>query len=55
MGSGKTYYLSYNVASATDGYGLLFYDTDGNGTGDTCISLVGIITDTFTYENLVIV
>ena len=55
MGSGKTYYLSYNVASATDGYGLLFYDSDGNGTGDTCISLVGIITDTFTYENLVIV
>ncbi len=55
MSSGKTYYLSYNVASATDGYGLLFYDSDGNGTGDTCISLVGIITDTFTYENLVIV
>ena len=55
MSSGKVYYLSYNVASATDGFGLIFYDNDGNGFSDECITLVGITTDVITHDHLVIV
>ena len=55
MSSGKTYYCSYNVATATDGFSLLFYDSDGDGSSDTCMSLVGITTNTITFEHLVIV
>ena len=55
MSLGKTYYFSYNVATATDGFSLLFYDSDGDGSSNTCMSLVGITTDTITFENLVIV
>ena len=48
------YYFSYNVASATDGFGLLFYDDDGNGSSDTFVSLTGITTNTITFDHLVI-
>ena len=54
MASGKKYYFSYNVASATDGFGLLFYDSDGNGSSDTFVSLTGITTNTITFDHLVI-
>ena len=54
MGSGKTYYTSYNVAAATDGFSLIFYDSDGNGSSDLCLSLVGITTDVITFDHIVI-
>ena len=54
MGSGKIYYTSYNVAAATDGFSLIFYDSDGNGSSDLCLSLVGITTDVITFDHLVI-
>ena len=54
MSSGKTYYTSYNVAAATEGFSLIFYDSDGNGFSDLCISIVGITTDVITFDHLVI-
>jgi len=54
MSAGKIYYFSYNVASATDGFGLLFNDSDGDGSSDTFLTLTGITTDVISYQNLII-
>ncbi|MFL2803120.1 MAG: hypothetical protein ACJ0DD_10290 [Paracoccaceae bacterium] len=54
MTSGKVYYFSYNVATATDGFGLLFSDTNGDGSSDIFLTITGITTDVISYENLII-
>ena len=54
MSAGKIYYFSYNVASATDGFGLLFNDSDGDGSSDTFLTLTGITTDVISHQNLII-
>ena len=54
MSAGKIYYFSYNVASATDGFGLLFNDIDGDGSSDTFLTLTGITTDVISHQNLII-
>ena len=54
MSAGKIYYFSYDVASATDGFGLLFNDSDGDGSSDTFLTLTGITTDVISYQNLII-
>ena len=54
MATGKIYYLSYNVATATDGFGLLFNDSNGDGSSDTFITITGITTDVISHQNLVI-
>ena len=54
MASGKIYYFSYNVASATDGFGLLFNDSNGDGSSDTFLTITGITTDVISYQNLII-
>ena len=54
MTAGKIYYFSYDVASATDGFGLLFNDSDGDGSSDTFLTLTGITTDVISHENLII-
>ena len=55
MASGKQYYFSYNVASAAEGFGLLFYDNDNNGSSDIVLTLTGITTNVISHENLIIV
>ena len=54
MTAGKIYYFSYDVASATDGFGLLFNDSDGDGSSDTFLTLTGITTDVISHQNLII-
>ena len=54
MATGKIYYLSYNVATATDGFGLLFNDSNGDGSSDTFITITGITTDVISHQNLII-
>ena len=54
MKAGKIYYFSYDVASATDGFGLLFNDSDGDGSSDTFLTLIGITTDVISHQNLII-
>jgi len=54
MTAGKIYYFSYNVASATDGFGLLFNDSNGDGSSDTFLTLTGITTDVISHQNLII-
>ena len=55
MTSGNQYYFSYNVASATEGFSLLFYDNDNNGSSDIVLTLTGITTNVISHENLIIV
>ena len=54
MTSGKVYYFSYNVATATDGFGLLFSDNNSDGSSDTFLTITGITTDVISYENLIV-
>ena len=54
MTAGKKYYFSYDVAGATDGFGLLFNDSDGDGSSDTFLTLTGITTDVISHQNLII-
>ena len=54
MAAGKIYYFSYNVATATDGFGLLFNDSNGDGSSDTFITITGITTDVISHQNLII-
>ena len=49
MKAGKIYYFSYDGASATDGFGLLFNDSDGDGSSDT-FNLIGITTDVISHK-----
>ena len=54
MTSGKVYYFSYNVATATDGFGLLFSDNNNDGSSDTFLTITGITTDVISYQNLIV-
>ena len=54
MAAGKIYYFSYDVAGATDGFGLLFNDSNGDGSSDTFLTITGITTDVISFENLII-
>ena len=55
MTSGNQYYFSYNVASATEGFSLLFYDNDNNGSSDIVLTLTGITTNVISHDHLIIV
>ena len=55
MASGKQYYFSYNVATAAEGFSLLFHDNDNNGSSDIVLTLTGITTNVISHENLIIV
>ena len=55
MTSGNQYYFSYNVASATEGFSLLFYDSDNNGSSDIVLTLTGITTNVISHDHLIIV
>ena len=52
MAAGQSYYFSYNVANASEGFSLLFHDMDDDGSSDIVLSLAGINTDIITHENL---
>ncbi len=54
MATGKIYYFSYNVANATDGFGLLFNDSNGDGSSDTFLTITGITTDVISYQDMII-
>jgi hypothetical protein len=54
MSSGVVYFLSYDVAAATSGFSLLFYDNNNDGASDHCINIMGLTTNSFTHENLII-
>ncbi len=55
MTLGKSYYLSYNVANASEGFGLLFHDIDDDGSSDIVLTLTGITTNIISSENLIII
>ena len=54
MSGGVVYFLSYDVAAATSGFSLLFYDNNNDGASDHCINIMGLTTNSFTHENLII-